>query len=108
MQAIEADRTYERDAVIPFGIEVVRPGHVPTFAGLLLETLRDPELRVGIFDGTREQVPFSGVTDMAMAYAKRLRRGAVRDRALWGSAIRRFFELRRFVEPGQGETRLEA
>ncbi len=46
VQAIEADRTYERDAVISFGYEVVRPGHVPTFAGPLLETLRDLELRV--------------------------------------------------------------
>ncbi|WP_437526582.1 poly-gamma-glutamate biosynthesis protein PgsC/CapC [Sorangium sp. So ce726] len=107
VQAIEADRTYERDAVISFGYEVVRPGHVPTFAGPLLETLRDLELRVGIFDGTREQVPFSGATDMAMAYAKRFAEGRFAIVYL-GSAIRRFFELRRFVEPGQGETRLEA
>ncbi|WP_437325380.1 poly-gamma-glutamate biosynthesis protein PgsC/CapC [Sorangium sp. So ce381] len=107
VQAIEADRTYERDAVISFGYEVLRPGHVPTFAGPLLETLRDLELRVGIFDGTREQVPFSGATDMAMAYAKRFAEGRFAIVYL-GSAIRRFFELRRFVEPGQGETRLEA
>ncbi|WP_441290947.1 poly-gamma-glutamate biosynthesis protein PgsC/CapC [Sorangium sp. KYC3313] len=107
VQAIEADRTYERDAVISFGYEVVRPGHVPTFAGPLLETLRDLELRVGIFDGTREQVPFSGATDMAMAYAKRFAEGRFAIVYL-GSAVRRFFELRRFVEPGQGETRLEA
>ncbi|WP_437974804.1 poly-gamma-glutamate biosynthesis protein PgsC/CapC [Sorangium sp. So ce295] len=107
VQAIEADRTYERDAVISFGYEVVRPGHVPTFAGPLLETLRDLELRVGIFDGSREQVPFSGATDMAMAYAKRFAEGRFAIVYL-GSVIRRFFELRRFVEPGQGETRLEA
>ncbi|WP_437295373.1 poly-gamma-glutamate biosynthesis protein PgsC/CapC [Sorangium sp. So ce426] len=107
VQAIEADRTYERDAVVSFGYEVVRPGHVPTFAGPLLETLRDLELRVGIFDGTREQVPFSGATDMAMAYAKRFAEGRFAIVYL-GSAVRRFFELRRFVEPGQGETRLEA
>ncbi|WP_437588360.1 poly-gamma-glutamate biosynthesis protein PgsC/CapC [Sorangium sp. So ce1000] len=107
VQAIEADRTHERDAVISFGYEVVRAGHVPTFAGPLLETLRDLELRVGIFDGTREQVPFSGATDMAMAYAKRFAEGRFAIVYL-GSAIRRFFELRRFLEPGQGETRLEA
>ncbi|WP_437764066.1 poly-gamma-glutamate biosynthesis protein PgsC/CapC [Sorangium sp. So ce281] len=107
VQAIEADRTYERDAVISFGYEVVRPGHVPMFAGPLLETMRDLELRVGIFDGTREQVPFSGATDMAMAYAKRFAEGRFAIVYL-GSAVRRFFELRRFVEPGQGETRLEA
>ncbi|WP_437598333.1 poly-gamma-glutamate biosynthesis protein PgsC/CapC [Sorangium sp. So ce590] len=107
VQAIEADRTYERDAVISFGYEVVRPEHVPTFAGPLLETLRDLELRVGIFDGTREQVPFSGATDMAMAYAKRFAEGRFAIVYL-GSAIRRFFELRRFAAPGQGETRLEA
>ncbi|WP_437481648.1 poly-gamma-glutamate biosynthesis protein PgsC/CapC [Sorangium sp. So ce1014] len=107
VQAIEADRTYERDAVISFGYEVVRPEHVPTFAGPLLETLGDLELRVGIFDGTREQVPFSGATDMAMAYAKRFAEGRFAIVYL-GSAIRRFFELRRFAAPGQGETRLEA
>ncbi|WP_438024626.1 poly-gamma-glutamate biosynthesis protein PgsC/CapC [Sorangium sp. So ce233] len=107
VQAIEAERSYERDAVISFGYEVVRPEHVPTFAGPLLETLRDLELRVGIFDGTREQVPFSGATDMAMAYAKRFAEGRFAIVYL-GSAIRRFFELRRFAAPGQGETRLEA
>ncbi|WP_437607311.1 poly-gamma-glutamate biosynthesis protein PgsC/CapC [Sorangium sp. So ce834] len=107
VQAIEADRSYERDAVISFGYEVVRPEHVPTFAGPLLETLRDLELRVGLFDGTREQVPFSGATDMAMAYAKRFAEGRFAIVYL-GSAIRRFFELRRFAAPGQGETRLEA
>ncbi|WP_437277238.1 poly-gamma-glutamate biosynthesis protein PgsC/CapC [Sorangium sp. So ce375] len=106
VQAIEADRTHERDAVISFGYEVVRPGHVPTFSGPLLETLRDLELRVGIFDGAREQVPFSGATDMAMAYAKRFAEGRFAIVYL-GSALRRFFELRRFA-PGQGETRLEA
>ncbi|WP_437286593.1 poly-gamma-glutamate biosynthesis protein PgsC/CapC [Sorangium sp. So ce406] len=107
VQAIEAERSHERDAVISFGYEVVRPEHVPTFAGPLLETLRDLELRVGIFDGTREQVSFSGATDMAMAYAKRFAEGRFAIVYL-GSAIRRFFELRRFAAPGQGETRLEA
>ncbi|WP_437621027.1 poly-gamma-glutamate biosynthesis protein PgsC/CapC [Sorangium sp. So ce1151] len=107
VQAIEAERSYERDAVVSFGYEVVRPEHVPTFAGPLLETLRDLELRVGIFDGTREQVPFSGATDMAMSYAKRFAEGRFAIVYL-GSAIRRFFELRRFAAPGQGETRLEA
>ncbi|XYH96341.1 poly-gamma-glutamate biosynthesis protein PgsC/CapC [Sorangium sp. So ce1128] len=107
VQAIEAERSYERDAVLSFGYEVVRPEHVPAFAGPLLETLRDLELRVGIFDGTREQVPFSGATDMAMSYAKRFAEGRFAIVYL-GSAIRRFFELRRFAAPGQGETRLEA
>ncbi|XXT17958.1 poly-gamma-glutamate biosynthesis protein PgsC/CapC [Sorangium sp. So ce429] len=107
VQAIEAERSYERDAVVSFGYEVVRPEHVPTFAGPLLETLRDLELRAGIFDGTREQVPFSGATDMAMSYAKRFAEGRFAIVYL-GSAIRRFFELRRFAAPGQGETRLEA
>ncbi|AUX47338.1 hypothetical protein SOCE26_088570 [Sorangium cellulosum] len=107
IQGIEADRTHERDAVISFGYEVVRPEHVPTFAGPLLETLGDLELRVGIFDGTREQVPFSGATDVAMGYAKRFAEGRFAIVYL-GSAVRRFFELRRFAVPGQGETRLEA
>ncbi|WP_437777879.1 poly-gamma-glutamate biosynthesis protein PgsC/CapC [Sorangium sp. So ce1097] len=107
VQAIEADRSYERDAVVSFGYEVVRSEHVPAFAGPLLETLRDLELRVGIFDGAREHVPFSGATDMAMAHAKRFAEGRFAIVYL-GSAIRRFFELRRFAAPGQGETRLEA
>ncbi|WP_434043338.1 poly-gamma-glutamate biosynthesis protein PgsC/CapC [Sorangium cellulosum] len=107
VQAIEAERSHERDAVISFGYEVVRPEHVPALAGPLLETLRDLELRVGLFDGTREHVSFSGATDMAMAYAKRFAEGRFAIVYL-GSAIRRFFELRRFAAPGQGETRLEA
>ncbi|AUX26131.1 hypothetical protein SOCEGT47_066910 [Sorangium cellulosum] len=107
VQAIEADRSHERDAVISFGYEVVRPGHVPTFAGPLLTTLDDLELRVGLFDGAREQVPFSGATDVAMGYARRFAEGRFGIVYL-GSAIRRFFELRRFAAPGFGESRLEA
>ncbi len=101
VQAIEADRSLDRDVVLSTGREVVRPEQVPPFARPLLDSFRDLGLRVGLFDGTREQVPFSGAIDAGMAYAKRFAEGRFAIVYL-GSAVRRFFELRRFSEPGAG------
>ena len=94
IQAIEADRSYGRDVVISFGREMVRLDQIPAFAGPLLETLKDLELRVSLFDGTREQVPFSAAIDAGMSYAKRFAEGRFAIVYL-GSAVRELFELRR-------------
>ena len=100
VQAIEADRSFGRDVVVSFGRELVRPDLLPEYARPLLETFRDLELRATVFDGTREQVPYSGAMDAGMAYAKRFAEGRFAIVYL-GSAMRELFELRR----AYGETR---
>ncbi|AKT36860.1 poly-gamma-glutamate biosynthesis protein PgsC/CapC [Chondromyces crocatus] len=110
IQAIEADRSNDRDVVVSFGRELFRPDLLPPYARPLLQTFRDDlALRTTIFDGTREQVPYSAAIDASMAYAKRFAEGRFAIVYL-GSGMREFFELRRAYDgstpppPGQTDT----
>jgi hypothetical protein len=74
VQGMARNRESKADAVMSFGREVVSPEPLPAWTAPLVALLGDAGLRYGVFDGTRENLPYSGASDAGMAFAERFAR----------------------------------
>jgi hypothetical protein len=74
VQGMARDRESKADAVLSFGREVIKPEPLPVWTAPLIALLGDAGLAYGVFDGTRENLPYSGASDAGMAFAERFAR----------------------------------
>jgi hypothetical protein len=74
VQGMAQDRETTADAVLSFGREVIPPEPLPAWTSPLVTMLKDAGLVFKVFDGTRENLPYSASSDAGMAFAERFAR----------------------------------